>query len=133
MIAISFPFRVRGGVTTTTDYNQVVRGQLIDAVATNEGERLMNPSWGCNLRARVFDSSDSLVASDVSGQISHKLPNFVPRALITKANLVVNPDEPNLVQMNIGYRTSNYAPEVDLSVAVDANTVSDSAGTSVTT
>jgi phage baseplate assembly protein W len=133
MIAISYPFRVRGGVRTTTNYDQVVRGQLIDAVATNQGERLMNPNWGCNLRAKLFDPSDSLVQSDVAGQIARSLPNFVPRSQITRTNLAVSPGESNLVTVDIGYRTSSYAPEVSLSMPIETDTVSNLAGSDVST
>ena len=119
MRALSVPFRVRGGVVATEDYEEIVRGQVIDAVATNAGERLMNPTWGCNLRDRVFDPSDSLVRSDVAGQIRRKLPNFVPRAVVTGVDLAIDDNQPNLVRVNVGYKASSYSPEVNVSVPVD--------------
>lgn len=132
MRAISYPFTVRGSIRTTTNPDQIVRGQVIDAVATNQGERLMNPEWGCNLRAQVFDPSDTLVRSDLAGQIARKLPNFVPRATITRADLAVDPAEPNLVRVNIGYKASNYSPEASLSVPLDTSNTDASSGSEVT-
>ena len=132
MRAISFPFTARGSIRTTTNPDQVVRGQVIDAVATNQGERLMNPEWGCNLRAQVFDPSDNLVRSDEAGQMARKLAAFVPRASITRADLVVDRSEPNLVRVNIGYRASNYSPEANLSIPLDTTTTDASSGSEAT-
>ena len=67
MIAFSSPFSLSGGsVVTTNSYDKIVRDQLIDAVVTNQGERVMNPDWGCNIQAVLYDPSSSLERFDTA-------------------------------------------------------------------
>ena len=68
MKAISFPFRfVSGNIAATTTYDEIVRGQIIDALMTNQGERVFRPRYGCDIQAALFDPRDELVRRDAAG------------------------------------------------------------------
>ncbi len=131
MKALSFPFRlgVDGALATTTDYSQVVRGQVIDALMTNLGERKMRPRYGCDIQAALFDPSEELERSDASSILKGKLAALVPRATVRSVQIdVPAPGKTTSfigtsggegeVIISILYRPTPYAEDVNMAVPV---------------
>ena len=58
-IASTFPFHLdsSGHIAATATYEEVVRCQVIDALMTNQGERVFRPRYGCDIQAALFDPS----------------------------------------------------------------------------
>ena len=86
MRALQYFFQTNkfGGLMETSDYAQIVRGQVIDALMTNLGERVFRPRYGCDIQAMLFDPSDELVRRDAAGMIKKRLEQLVPRAIIRR-------------------------------------------------
>jgi phage baseplate assembly protein W len=131
MRALEFPFRVGtdGSLATTADYAQIVRGQVIDALMTNLGERKMRPRYGCDLQAALFDPSEELERSDAAGILKGKLSALVPRALVRSVrvdvpapgkttNFIGQSGGEGEVVISILYRPTPYAEDVNLAVPV---------------
>ena len=59
-----------------------MRGQVIDALMTNLGERVFRPRYGCDIQAALFDPTDELVRRDAAGQIKNRLEQLVTRAIV---------------------------------------------------
>lgn len=118
MIAIDFPFRFApgGALALTPSYAHVVRAQVIDAVMTNLGERVMRPRYGCDFQAALFDPSDELVRRDAAAIIKTRLQQLVTRAIIRSVTIELgNPAE---VIVTIVYRPSLYATDTVLALPV---------------
>ncbi len=131
MKALAFPFRLDtdGGLATTTDYSQVVRGQIIDALMTNLGERKMRPRHGCDLQSALFDPSEELERSDAAGLLKGRLAALVPRALVNSVridvpapgkttNFVGQSGGDGEVVISILYRPTPYAEDVNMAIPV---------------
>lgn len=123
MEALAIPLTFKSGaIASTTNYDVIVRQQLIDALTTNQGERVMRPDWGCDIQAILFDPSDSLERSDAASYIRDRLTNLVPRALVMAVEVKVADTQPNLVYIDVQYKTSNYSPATTLSVEMNTST-----------
>ena len=118
--AIRFPFKLSasGKIEEAKGYADIVRGQVIDALMTNQGERVMRPRYGCDIQAALFDPTDELVLKDAASQIKARLEGLVMRALVRNVK-IVNGD-PGVVIINVSYRPSLYATDVNLSVPVSS-------------
>lgn len=124
MNGLVVPFQVNAGaIHTTEDYDDLVRYQVIDALITNEGERLMNPTWGCNILALLFDPSDSLARSDTAAHIKQALAHFVPRAFIESVQLDVDTQSPQIVHIKVRFKASRYVETTEVGVRVDLSKV----------
>lgn len=129
MKALDFPFRLegRGQFAITPNYNRIVRSQVIDAIMTNLGERVMRPRYGCDFQAALFDPSDELVRRDAASMIKTRLEQLVPRAIVRNVSVEV-PDmttqtssgaaEPGTVIITVLYRASLYDTDTVLAVPV---------------
>jgi phage baseplate assembly protein W len=118
MKALMFPFRLdpRGVFAATTNYNEIVRGQVIDALMTNLGERQYRPRYGCDIQAALFDPTDELVRADTASIIKSRLEQLVTRALIR--NVSIAEGTPGTVVITIVYRASLYATDTTVAVPV---------------
>ena len=125
-MAFQFTFSLdrSGGLATTTSYDQVVRGQVIDALMTNQGERVMRPRYGCDLQAMLFDPEDELVRQDASSRVMSKLSNLVTRAIVRNvgisiqgrtADTVFEPTSGSVI-VSVSYRSSLYGTDTTVSV-----------------
>jgi hypothetical protein len=116
-----FPFRFSNGkVRQTQTYDEVVRGQIIDSVMTNHGERVFRPNHGCDIQSALFDPRDELTRHDSQGIILRRLQGQVPRAEVLEVTIdVSSPD--STVYINIKYRSSKYGAVAALSVPVSGS------------
>jgi phage baseplate assembly protein W len=118
MKAIQFPFQLGadGKVAGTADVAQIVRGQVIDALMTNLGERVFRPRYGCDIQAALFDPIDELERRDAASRIKSRLEQLVTRAIIRAVTLEGNTPEPGAVLVTIVYRPSLYSTDTSIAV-----------------
>jgi phage baseplate assembly protein W len=118
MKALKFPFHLdtTGALATTVAYPDIVRGQVIDAVMTNLGERVFRPRYGCDLQSALFDPVDELVRRDAASQIKQRLSMLVTRAIVRRCT--IEEGEPGTVVITIVYRPSLYSTDTVLAIPV---------------
>jgi phage baseplate assembly protein W len=130
MRAISFPFDVSRsvGVATTTNYDDVVRGQVIDALMTNQGERVFRADYGSDIQSALFDPSDELVRSDAASFIKTRLEQLVPRAFVSEVAVISPDNEPGVVYIDILYKSAAYQRTQTLRVPFSSEFIQRSIG-----
>src|SRR4029077_13796106 len=136
MRAIHHPFNIdmAGHVEPTRSYEDVVRGQVIDALMTNRGERVMRPRYGCDVQAALFDPQDELVRRDAAGIIKERLASYVPQAYVRDVRIEIGLDEsrggiaePGIsgaVMISVTYRISMYGTDTTVTVPTSSAFVS---------
>jgi len=110
---------VNGTLAFTESYDRIVRNQVIDALTTNQGERVMHPDWGCDVQSMLFDPSDSLERQDTAAYVRDRLIQFVPRSFISSVGVNVVDATPNIVQIDVRYKSSSYMPAATVTVGLD--------------
>jgi phage baseplate assembly protein W len=119
MKSFDIPFSIIGGSVGSTDnYDRIIRNQVIDALTTNQNERVMHPDWGCDVQSLLFDPSDELDRQDTASQVRDRLIQFVPSAFIKSASVKIG-ETPNLVYIDIAYKASSYVSTSTVSVGLD--------------
>lgn len=131
MRAIKFPFAVTGNtLNTTTSYDEIVRGQVIDALMTNQGDRVFRADYGCDIQAALFDPSDELVRADAGNYVKERLQRYVPRCVVTTVTVESPDNEPGVIYINVVYRTSVYQNDSTLRVPVASEFIQRNIGSS---
>jgi phage baseplate assembly protein W len=133
MQAIKFPFSVSNGRTVqgTSSYDEIVRGQVIDALMTNQGDRVFRADYGCDIQAALFDPSDELVRADAATYIKEKLQRYVPRCVVSTIRIESPDDEPGVIYISVVYRTSVYQSDQTLKVPVSSEFIQRNVGSAV--
>ncbi|MBW8686813.1 GPW/gp25 family protein [Chitinophaga rhizophila] len=82
-----------------TDIEESIRIIL----GTIPGERLMQPTFGCNLRRLVFERADTQMITEINDLIAHALLSFEPRVDFEGTDVLLRDDIEGLINIQIHY------------------------------
>jgi phage baseplate assembly protein W len=108
------PHPISGDVVRVKN-DQAIKQSLRNLVLTNYGERMFQPTIGCNIRNALFEPNDILSADDIQHHISTTIQNHEPR--VSLIDVVVQPDyEQDTVIINIVFSIINTTTAQSLSM-----------------
>ncbi len=108
---LAFPFRIGsdGRSATPQSLDDHVKGELIQLLLTNPGERPFLPSFGGGLRRLVFEANDDLTAGIAKAAITQAISRWLGERIEMIVLEVENRDSTLLV--GIQYRVTQTAEE----------------------
>ncbi|WP_420238188.1 GPW/gp25 family protein [Telmatobacter bradus] len=80
-----------------------IRESLRILLSTAPGERVMNPSFGCGLRTRVFSSISEGMLTEVKDLVERAILFFEPRITLNGIQVVVRDRAEGIVDIDIRY------------------------------
>jgi phage baseplate assembly protein W len=101
---IAFPFHIGedGRSAAPTSLDDHVRGEIIQLLLTNPGERPFLPSFGAGVRRLVFERNDDVTAGIVKSLLAQNLSRWLGHR-VTVDTLEVTADEATLA-VDLRYR-----------------------------
>ncbi len=115
MIAIDFPFRFsEGSLSVTDNYRRIVRALLIDALMTNNRERIMRPDYGADIQSFVFTNMEELRLADTAELIKRRVEAVIARGdlpsriVIESVTVEKSPTRSSTVVISVIYRPNSY-------------------------
>ena len=108
----SFPLRTNphGGIQAT-QHAQKVRESILVILGTQYGERIMRPTFGCNLRSLVFAPNNAATANLARHYVNEGLTIWEPRILLDEVT-VDNRADPAQLLIQLRYRLkATYEPQ----------------------
>jgi len=95
--------------------DQSIKQALRNLVLTNYGERMFQPTVGCDIRNALFEPNDILSADAIQHHITTTIQNHEPR--VSLIEVVVQPSfEDDLVTVNIVFSIINTTAVQSLSM-----------------
>ena len=109
-VGVALPFNGPGVFNINYTTNDQIKSNLVNYFLTNNGERYLNPGFGGNLRATLFEAISNNNLDNLETQIKDQLSNLFPNVKVI--NLTINslPDQ-NLISINLSYRVLNQDPD----------------------
>tara|TARA_R110000787_G_scaffold92645_1_gene194676 strand:+ start:38 stop:445 length:408 start_codon:yes stop_codon:yes gene_type:complete len=105
-VGVSIPFNAPGVFTTTYTTQKATQSNLINFFLTNKNERYLNPIFGGDLRAFIFEqiANDNIegLKEDLNSQIELYFSNIQVKEL----NVLSNPDT-NAINIEMTYNILN--------------------------
>ena len=94
---LSFPFRIGddGRPDTPVDLPDHIRGEVIQLLLTNPGERLFQPRFGGGLKRLVFEANDDVTAALARARLTKALSFWLGERLEVR-QLETSADETTL-------------------------------------
>ena len=110
-IGVSIPFSNSSVFNQTFTTADQTKSNLINYFLTNKGERILNPTYGGDLRSLLFEQITEETISVLQQRISTDLENKFP--IIEVKSLVINPQSDlNIVNIVLTYNVLNLENEV---------------------
>ena len=101
-IGVSLPFNGPGVFNSTFTTKDQIKSNLLNLLLTDIGERVMNPTFGCNLRRFIFEGITSANIDALVASLGNSISIFVPEVTVTNITVVPTPDS-NIIDLTISY------------------------------
>ena len=99
-IGVSLPFNKPFTSTYTT--KDQIKSNLVNLLLTDIGERVMNPTFGCNLKRYLFENINDVNAEKVKNAVLSSVGYYIPEITITSIAITPNTDY-NSVDISVNY------------------------------
>ena len=110
-IGVSIPFSKSSVFNQTFTTADQTKSNLINYFLTNKGERILNPTYGGDLRSLLFEQITEETLSILQKRIENDLENKFP--IIEIKSLSINPQPDfNIVNILLTYNVLNLENEV---------------------
>lgn len=103
VVGVDLPFSGKAVFNETYQTKDAIKANLINFLLTGNGERFLNPDFGVDLRALLFDNITQAQIESVKSIVSEKIRAFFPRIVINDLLIVGEPD------FNVLYFTLRYS------------------------
>lgn len=80
----------------------LVRQSILVILATERGERLMRPDFGCGLRRYVMEPNNPTTRAAIARDVTAAIDRWEPRVRLDTVD-VLTTDDPGVVTVAIGY------------------------------
>jgi phage baseplate assembly protein W len=97
-VGVAIPFNAPGVFKTTYTTKEAIKNNLINFFLTNKNEIYLNPTFGGNLRAFIFQQIDTGNLDSLKEDIQYQLGLYFPSVIIGSLNVDSYPD---INQINI--------------------------------
>ena len=96
-VGVSIPFNAPGVFNSTFTTQDAVRNNLINFFLTNQNERYLNPTFGGNLRATIFEQLSEQNLEGLEDLIQTQLRDYFPSVTVQDLEILSNPDTNSLI------------------------------------
>ena len=101
-IGVALPFNAPGVFKSTYTTKDQIKSNLVNLLLTDVGERVMNPTFGCNLKRFIFEGITENNIDNLKENLSDSIAVFVPEVAVTDIIVVPNNDF-NAIDLTINY------------------------------
>jgi phage baseplate assembly protein W len=89
-IGVSLPFK--GPFKSTFTTKDQIKSNLINLLLTNKGERIMNPTFGCDIKKQLFQNITTDLQQNIINIITEAVSIFMPEIQVGLIEVVPNID-----------------------------------------
>jgi phage baseplate assembly protein W len=91
-VGVAIPFNAPGVFRTTYTTKEAIKTNLINFFLTNKNEIYLNPTFGGNLRAFIFQQINTGNLDSLKEDIQYQLGLYFPSVIINSLNIDSFPD-----------------------------------------
>jgi uncharacterized protein len=112
---LAFPLRTEptGRIALVSDVRELDEAiRLI--IGTAPGERPMRPEFGCRIHDHVFAPINDTTIGTLTFEVERAVGRWEPRVDVVAVDVLVDPDEPSLLYIELTYRVKQSNDERNL-------------------
>ncbi len=94
----------QGGAIDMVEEEASVRQAILLLLSTRPGERVMRPSYGCDLSRLVFEVNDDVTAALAAHYVRKSLEAWEPRVELVAVDAVRGQENPEELDISLEYR-----------------------------
>jgi phage baseplate assembly protein W len=115
-IGVGLPFNAPGIFKSTYLTKDAIKTNLINFFLTNQNERYLNPNFGGNLRAFIFEQITNGNLESLKEDIQTQLGLYFPNVIISSLDILSSQDT-NEIIVDFKYNITNTGITDELSIS----------------
>jgi phage baseplate assembly protein W len=96
-----------GMFAQSTSLLQQVKSNFKNLILTRKGERIMQPEFGCDLHALLFENITGDTLESAKFAVTNATEQWMPFLEIISVDAINTPSNPNAIDMTVVYRFRN--------------------------
>ena len=118
-VGVSLPFSGKTVFNQTFITKDQIKSNLINFFLTNRGERYLNPGFGGNLRATLFEAITNNTLSGLETELKEQISFLFPQVNVKSLEVNSLPDQ-NLINISLSYKVLNQSlDDIQINFASD--------------
>jgi len=117
-VGVALPFNAPGVFRTVYTTKEQLKYNIINFLLTNKRERIFNPTFGADIRSKLFEQLTQDTVDGLDNLIRTGIERYFPNVVITNLTFNADPDK-NLLVIQFSY-TINNTGESD-NIIIDIN------------
>ena len=109
-IGVAIPFNVDDVFRSTYTTVDQVKSNIINYLLTNTGERVLNPNFGSNLRAYLFEGITEANLRALEIKLTNDIQNYFPNVTINQLTFTPSYEE-NDISLDFNLSVYNGTPQ----------------------
>ena len=101
-IGVALPFNGPGVFRSTYTTKDQIKSNLINLLLTNTGERVMNPTFGCELKKFIFEGITETNFVNLEQSLIRSISIFIPEITVADIEFTSDNDN-NIINLTINY------------------------------
>ena len=114
-VGVNLPFNAPNVFQSTYTTKEAIKNNLINYFLTNTDEIYLNPTFGANLRAFIFEQITTGNLESLKQDIQSKISLYFPNVLVLSLELTSDPDY-NEVTMTLKYNIADTGISDELQI-----------------
>lgn len=115
-IGVNIPFNTNSVFSSNYSSIDAIKSNLINFLLTNQDERYLNPSFGGNLRAFIFEQITTGNLDFLKETLQTQIAQNFPDVVVNDLQILQNPDS-NQIFIELTYSILNTGLQNTLSIA----------------
>jgi hypothetical protein len=90
-LGVTFPLgreKIKGSFFNRESGKELIRGAVKQLIKTERGERIMLPSFGCNLRKYLFQPLDEATFESIKREVLYSFDKYIVGAKVKKLSVI---------------------------------------------
>ena len=117
-VGVALPFNAPGVFKTVYTTKEQLKYNIINFLLTNKRERVFNPTFGANIRSRLFEQITENTVDELDTTIRSGIAQYFPNVVITALTFRANPDE-NTLLIQFSYTINNTGESDNIILSVN--------------
>lgn len=105
-IGVALPFNAPGVFRTVYTTAEQLKYNIINFLLTDNRERIFNPTFGANIRSKVFEQITANTVDELDSLIRNGVERYFPNVIITNLTFSGEPDR-NTLLVQFSYTINN--------------------------